>query len=218
MNKFSFLAASAAFILFACGETPTADSSADASNAQNEEVTPPVAALVDGDYTLNPDASEIVWVGTKVTGEHKGNIRLADGTLRVTEGRINGGTITIDMTSITNTDLDAENGANLVGHLASDDFFGVENFPTATFKFQEFAPTASGGILQGELTIKGITQANGAEVTVNAIEGGIEIRGVMKIDRTEFGIRYGSGTFFEDIGDKAISDFFELGFFIVANS
>jgi len=218
MNKFSFLAASAAIFLFACGETPTADSSADETTSQIEEVTPPVSVLVDGDYTMNPDASEIVWVGTKVTGEHKGNIRLADGSLRVTDGKINGGIITIDMTSITNTDLDAENGANLLGHLASDDFFGVETFPTATFQFQDFAQTENGGVLQGELTIKGITQANGTEVTVNQIEGGLEIRGVMKIDRTQFGIRYGSGTFFEDIGDKAISDFFELGFFIVANS
>jgi hypothetical protein len=31
-----------------------------------------------------------------------------------------------------------------------------------------------------------------------------------KVDRTKYDIKYGSGSFFDNLGDKAISDDFEL--------
>ena len=219
MNKFMILAASAALMLAACGEAPApSETEAPASAPATETVTPPVKALADGDYTIATDASEVVWIGRKVTGEHRGNISIADGTFRVSNGAISGGVINIDMTSMTNNDLDAENGANLLGHLASDDFFSTEKFPTATFEINGFAPSEIGGTVKGMLTIKGITQPQSFEVTANSTDSGMDFRGMMKIDRTAFDIKYGSGSFFENLGDKAIDDLFELGFFIKANS
>ena len=213
------LAASAVLMLAACGDAPApSETEAPAAAPAAETVTPPAKALADGNYTISTDASEVVWIGRKVTGEHRGNISIADGSFRVTDGAISGGGITIDMTSMTNTDLDAETGAKLLGHLASDDFFGTANFPTATFEIQGFAPSEIGGTVKGMLTIKGISQPQSFKVTASSTEGGMDIRGMMKIDRTAFDIKYGSGSFFEDLGDKAIDDTFELGFFIKANS
>jgi polyisoprenoid-binding protein YceI len=219
MNKFMILAATAALMLAACGDAPApSETEAPAAAPAAETVTPPVKTLVDGDYTVAADASEVVWIGRKVTGEHRGNISIADGKFRVSNGVISGGTLTMDMTSMTNTDLDAENGANLLGHLASADFFDTANFPTATFEIKSFAPSEIGGTMKGMLTIKGITQPQSFEVTASSTDGGMDIRGMMKIDRTAFDIKYGSGSFFENLGDKAIDDLFELGFFIKANS
>lgn len=219
MNKFMILAASAALMLAACGEAPApSESEAPAATPAAETVTPATKALADGNYTIAADASEVVWIGRKVTGEHRGNISIADGSFRVTDGAISGGVITIDMTSMTNTDLDAESGGKLLGHLASDDFFSVAQFPTATFEINEFVPSEIGGTVKGMLTIKGIAQPQSFEVTASSTDGGMDIRGTMKIDRTAFDIKYGSGSFFDNLGDKAIDDNFELGFFIKANS
>lgn len=218
MNKFMILAASAALVLAACGDAPAPSETEAPAAAGTETITPAVKTLADGDYTIAADASEIVWIGRKVTGEHRGNISIANGSFRVTEGAINGGTITMDMASMTNTDLDAETGAKLLGHLHSDDFFSTANFPTATFEINSFTPSEIGGTVKGMLTIKGITQPQSFEVTANNTDGSMDIRGMMKVDRTAFDIKYGSGSFFENLGDKAIDDTFELGFFIKANS
>jgi polyisoprenoid-binding protein YceI len=216
MNKFSTLAAAAALVLAACGEAPAPEATPAPAATEQAEVTPAKAALVDGDYTVDAAGSEIVWIGRKITGEHRGNISLASGNFRVTDGQVAGATFVMDMTSMTNTDLDEENGGNLLGHLASDDFFSIATYPTATFQATTFAPTANGYIAKGNLTIKGITKPQEVEVTLETAENGAAMRGMMKIDRTAFDIKYGSGSFFSDLGDKAIDDNFELGFFIRA--
>lgn len=218
MNKFYTLAAAAALVLAACGEAPAPEATTTPAETAQAEVTPAVATLPDGEYTVDAAGSEIVWIGRKVTGEHKGNISLTSGTFRVTNGLIAGGSITMDMKSMTNTDLDAEYGGKLLGHLASADFFDTENFPTASFEIRSFVPNANGGTVKGMLTIKGITQQHAFEVITNSTDGNLELRGMMKVDRTAFDIKYGSGSFFDDLGDKAIDDLFELGFFIKANA
>lgn len=215
MNKFSTLAASAALVLAACGEAPAPEATtAVPVDTEQAAVTPAKATIADGDYTVDVAASEIVWIGRKVTGEHRGNISLASGNFRVADGAMSGATFTIDMTSMTNTDLDAETGGKLLGHLASDDFFSTATYPTASFQASTFVPTDNGYVAKGNLTIKGITKPQEVEVTLEPSENGVSMRGMMKIDRTAFDIKYGSGTFIENLGDKAIDDLFELGFFI----
>ena len=218
MNNFSTLAASAALLLAACGEAPAPEATTTPETAATEqaEVTPAKATIPDGDYTVDVAASEIVWIGRKVTGEHRGNISLASGNFRVGEGQLTGATFTMDMTSMTNTDLDEEYGGKLLGHLASDDFFSTEAHPTANFEASTFVPTENGFVAKGMLTIKGITKPQEVDVTLEDTDNGVAMRGMMKVDRTAFDIKYGSGSFFSDLGDKAIDDLFELGFFVLA--
>lgn len=44
------------------------------------------------------------------------------------------------------------------GHLKSDDFFGVEQFPTLTFKSTRITGAGDDLTIEGEMTIKGVTK------------------------------------------------------------
>ena len=159
-------------------------------------------------FKANVDKSEIKWVGKKVTGQHNGKIKLADGVLTFKENKIVSGTFNIDMKSITNDDLaDAGYNQKLVGHLKSDDFFGVEKFPIATLILMESAVFTNNSVeAQGKLTIKGITNPVSFTVTKN----GNTYTASIAVDRSKYDVRYGSGSFFENLGNKAIDDVFTL--------
>lgn len=164
-------------------------------------------------------ASSITWKGYKVTGEHTGKVSLKSADLTMSGDVITGGTFVIDMASITCTDLQGDMAGKLVGHLKSDDFFGVEKFPTATLKIAKSIPTDSKGgyRMVGDLTIKGTTKP----VKFNAIvknEGGKKVAVAdIKVDRSEYDVRYGSGSFFDSLGDKTIYDEFDLSVRIALN-
>ena len=173
-------------------------------------------------YKISTEASTIEWVGTKVTGAHNGNIKIANSELSVKEGVIEGGTINFDMTSITCTDLQGEWGDKLVGHLKSDDFFSVEKFKTATFKIKNLKPIkgAEEGKanynITGDLTIKRITNEISFPILVTSKGDNIVAIGETNVDRTKWDIKFGSATFFENIGDKAIHNDFAIKFKIAA--
>ena len=151
--------------------------------------------------------STINWVGKKVTGAHEGTINLKDGALIFKGKKLVGGNFTVDMTSINTTDLDGKGKANLDGHLKSDDFFGTENHPTANLVIKKIADKGNGVYgVNADLTIKGKTNAVGFEITV----AGNSATADLKVDRTKYGIQYGSGSFFDNLGDKTINDEFEL--------
>ncbi|SHJ62031.1 YceI family protein [Flavobacterium haoranii] len=151
--------------------------------------------------------SNIHWVGKKVTGQHEGTISLQDGELIFKGKKLAGGNFTVDMTSINTTDLDGEWKGKLDGHLKSDDFFGVEKFKTATLKFKKIAAKGNGVYtVFADLTIKGKTNPVNFDLTVNENTATTKL----VIDRTKYDIKYGSGSFFENLGDKTIYDDFEL--------
>lgn len=149
----------------------------------------------------------IEWTGKKVTGAHQGTINLASGHLEMNGNDLVGGMFVADMNSITVTDLEPGKGKeDLEGHLKSDDFFGVANHPTATVEITSSQKSETGYAVKANITIKGITEA--IEFDLNMEESAASTS--LKIDRTKFGVRYGSGSFFENLGDKTISDTFEL--------
>lgn len=150
--------------------------------------------------------STINWVGKKVTGKHMGTIDLKEGYLEMEGDNIVGGTFVIDMTSITVTDLSGEYKEKLEGHLNSDDFFGVNNHPTATLVVNSAEKNGDTYTINGNITIKGVTEP----ITFDLNKNGNTATSSFKIDRTKFGIRYGSGSFFDNLGDKTIYDDFEL--------
>ena len=166
-------------------------------------------------FKVDTQKSIILWNGKKVTGEHSGTIKLAGGTLSLSGTNLTQGSFTIDMSTITSTD---GAGARLEGHLKADDFFGVEKFPTANFVITKVTPAAGKLTVSGNLTIKGITKALSFPATL-AVKGNslTAVAKGVKVDRTKYDIRYGSKSFFDSIGDKAIDDEFTLDITLVAS-
>ncbi|WP_293873100.1 YceI family protein [Flavobacterium sp.] len=156
---------------------------------------------------IDAQKSTITWVGKKVTGEHTGTVNLKDGNLIFKDGKVAGGNFTVDMTSLTSTDLTGDWKGKLNGHLKSEDFFGTEKYPTSTLVFKKITAKPNGVYtVTGDLTIKGITNP----VTFDLNAKGNTATTAVTIDRTKYGIKYNSKNFFESIGDKAIYDDFTL--------
>src|SRR2546428_3941636 len=170
--------------------------------------------------TFNVDASKstVEWNAKKVTGEHSGAIKLASGSLTHNGKVITGGTFTIDMNSISCSDLaDANYNGKLIGHLKSDDFFATEKFPSAKFDITEVKSTGADSYqVSGNLTIKGVTKSQTFPATVKKVGNNLIATANVTIDRTAFDIRYGSASFF-NVGNKAISNDFTLKISLVAS-
>ena len=168
--------------------------------------------------TCSTNSSVIVWTGYKVTGKHTGTVKVQNGTVTLDHGKLVGGSFDIDMNSIKDTDLEGAMAEKVVGHLKSDDFFGVAKFPTAKYVITKVIPQDTKGNYKiiGNMTIKETTKevkfmANGTEAA-----GTFTATGKMTIDRSEFNVRYGSGSFFDGLGDKTIYDEFDLQITLVA--
>lgn len=172
-------------------------------NAQVEKSEVATTKMVD------TESSNIGWKGHKVTGSHEGNLSVKEGNLTYDkDGMLNGGSFLIDMTSITCTDLEGEYAGKLIGHLASPDFFSVEDFPTAKLEIVRVAPKGTPGDYKivANLTIKETTK----EITFYSNVADGMATADITIDRTDFDVRYGSSTFFGSLGDKTIYDDFDL--------
>lgn len=168
-------------------------------------------------YKVDAGKSVVKWHAKKVTGEHFGTIGLASGALNVDGTKITGGTFEIDMTSIKCTDLtDAGYNAKLITHLKSDDFFSVEKNPKATFVITKVDGKGANVNITGDLTIKGIKNSVTFPATVTADAKGVTANAKIVLDRSKWDIRYGSKTFFPNIGDKMINDDFEIDLALTA--
>lgn len=156
---------------------------------------------------VNTETSKVTWKAYKVTGSHTGTVDLKSGALVFDGEKLTGGEFVVDMTSLISTDLEGEYKGKLEGHLKSDDFFGVEKHPTSSLVFTKVSATGKNSYeVTGDLTIKGITKA----VTLDVSIYGSKATATLKVDRAEYDVRYGSGSFFDDLGDKTIYDEFDL--------
>ncbi len=165
-----------------------------------------------GTQKVDVTKSTVKWLGKKVTGEHSGTISVKEGSLETTDGKVTGGKVVIDMNSIVDTDLaDANWNAKLVGHLKSDDFFGVATYPTAELVLTK----VEGTNFTGNLTIKGITKPVEFIATSSKEGKNTVYKGTLVIDRTKYNLKYGSKSFFDNLGDKVIYDEFTLDFNLV---
>jgi polyisoprenoid-binding protein YceI len=176
-------------------------------------------------YQVDADRSQFNWQARKVTGEHSGTVNIASGFVHYNKGMLVGGQFEMDMRTIANTDIQSEGTRNrLENHLRSEDFFSVEKYPKATFKVKVWAPIpnakegASNYYVKGDLTIKGITKEITFPARVELDEQTFEARAEFDIDRTEFDIRYRSGKYFPDIGDKMIDDLFKVQIELLATA
>ena len=169
-------------------------------------------------YTVDTQQSKLVWNAKKVTGEHSGLAPIKSGTLVLAAGKLKGGNFEINLKDLTVTDLkDAEYNAKLTGHLKNDDFFGVEKYPVAKFDIQSVTPSgADKYTIKGKLTIKGITNEVSFPADVKTTGNKLTANAKIEVDRTKYGIKYNSASFFSSIGDKAINDTFDLNVSLVA--
>ena len=171
----------------------------------------------DAVYTVDAQ-SKLTWLGKKLAGEHTGLIKIKSGKLTFNNKDLKSGEFEVDMSSITNSDIqDAKYNADLVGHLKSEDFFGVDKHPTSKLVIKKVKKVSDANFnVTGDLTIKGITKSVSFPVLVSLKENDILVKAKMTFDRTNYNIKYKSGKFFQDLGDKLIYDDVTLDAEIVA--
>ena len=162
----------------------------------------------DAVYNVQQNESIIVWTGRELsTSSHYGTINLESGQFEITNGLITSGVFIVDMTTINNQDLPEDKRPRLEGHLKSDDFFSVESFPQAKLTIDNSESISQGNwLVSGELTIKNFTHPIQFEMS-NTNEGW---KANLVFDRSKYEVKFRSGTFFENLGDKLIYDEIEL--------
>ena len=179
----------------------------------NTSLPKPTLSLSSGDYVMDNDNSSIKWTGRELsTKSHYGSLQMKNGSLTVnTDGTVKG-IIKIDMTTIDCEDLQGRSKASLERHLRSDDFFSVESHPIATLTFKSEGGIGAGNKLafNGDLEIKGISHPISFESELKSVDPKVSALVDMTFDRSKYNVRFRSGTFFQNLGDKLIYDDIEI--------
>ncbi len=177
-----------------------------------------ISIIAQENYRVNTEISSIEWIGRKVTGQHQGVIQLKKGSYIFENGIIKKGEFIINMMSIKITDIeDQDQNDKLQNILVSSNFFAVKENPTGKLSILKSEKISTGKLnVFAELEIKGISKRIEFEVTLLKDGNKMVAIGEVDIDRTAYGIRYGSGSFFDNLGDKAIKDLFTIKFKVAA--
>lgn len=179
-----------------------------------EPATPTVVENgINGTFEID-STSTIAWIGSKPAGKHNGKITVKNGEFTIEAGKITQGKFSIDMASITVEDLEGEDKANLENHLkgtskpeAADHFFNVAKYPQAQFVVTGFMTENGSDMVEGDLTIKDKTNKVKFPVSITESEGIVTMTSpAFEINRTLWDVKYGSKSFFDDLGDKFIND------------
>lgn len=168
-------------------------------------------------FKIQPASSTVNWTGKKILGLHTGNINIANGFIEITNNEITAGEIEIDMSSIVITDIDDKKTHDeFLAHLKNDDFFAVDKFNISKLIFTDAKRIEENKFkINGILTIKDISHPVSYISTVEIFTDFLHSLGEIVIDRTLYNIRYGSGKFIDNLGDKLIYDDFVLQFKLV---
>lgn len=198
-------------LMASCKEQPKT------SEAPNEDSQ--VEVNFNGLKSVDTEHSTLYWKGYKIMGNHTGTIGLKSGSLVFDKGAITGGEFVVDMQSVKVTELmdsgeaeeeeeesDEDDKSDLAQHLMDADFFDSETHPTSTFQITNSTHSGNTYQINGNLTIKGVQKEASFEAQMNENI----LKGTLSIDRTQFGVTYGSGSFFENLGDRAIKDKFDI--------
>lgn len=192
---------------------------AKATVGEAKKVTAPAAA---NSLKVNTAKSSVSWTGSKPAGKHSGTIAISSGNVELDGGDLSGGSFTLDMNSITVTDLKAGEGKEkLESHLKGttdenkDHFFDVRTYPTAAFEITKVAKLANdpdaSHLVYGNLTIKDVTKEVGFKAKIANENGNVSVTTpAFTIDRSDFNVKYGSSKFFPELKDKIIHDDIEL--------
>ena len=174
--------------------------------------------LKKGNYLINKEDSIVKWKGQKVVGSaHVGDIQIKDANIEIDEKGNMIGNVIIDMKTINCTDLEGDWKYNLEGHLKSDDFFGVDKYNYSEIKFKSIKQNESKINFDADLTIKGITHPIIFDADFIDAKDKIIANSNITFDRAKYNVKYGSGSFFDNLGDNMISDYIDMEVVIVIN-
>jgi len=211
MKKLALMAALGLFVA-SCNS----EKAAEATTGEAQEVTANGAA----ETVALDSGSTVAWRGFKtyVQSEHLGTVNVQEGAFEVADGKLVGGAITIDMNSITCTDLEDEGKRGyLEGHLKSQDFFFVDSFPTAVFEIVEVLDPSEAtkySTVTGNLTLRGTTNSITFPAEISAGESGVKFMApTFSIDRTLWGAKFhdrDDATIAESLKDDLIDHSIEL--------
>ena len=227
---FSALLLSGVMIFASCEQAPKSDE-AKTSEAKKVDETKTEGA---SELKVDTKTSEVTWVGTKPVGKHNGSFGVSEGTISLKEGKVAGGSFTIDVKSLKVLDIPAEKEENkkLVGHLLAKDFFEAETFPTAKFTITEVAdfkkdekatnekkdaeytladPTHT---VTGNLELKGVTKSVTFPAKITVADGKVDAEAKFNINRKDWNMSYGAD---ESLGDKFIKPTVHIGFKVSAS-
>jgi polyisoprenoid-binding protein YceI len=224
------------FTAFSCNNGVQSDQ-AEVSEARDAATISTSAAR----YQIDPAQSEMRWVGSKVTGRHPGTVDIKEGSIAVENEQIVGGRFVMDMNTVQARDeqMDEANNTKLTGHLKSEDFFQVEQYPDAVFEITGVEPIGTASVesndtdtdytqyrdysefrvmdpthmITGNLTIRGETRGITFPAHVSMDNNEIKAKANFNIDRKEWNLTYGTD---KSMGDKMLYSDFNLGFDIVA--
>jgi polyisoprenoid-binding protein YceI len=180
---------------------------------KEEKVDPTTVETSISGMFITDSTSMLNWTGSKQTGKHSGTIKIKSGGFTVANGKISDGKFIIDMNTISVDDLEGDDKLNLEEHLkgmkpdVTDHFFNVVKYPEATFVVTGFMKEDGSDMLEGDLTIKDKTNKVKFPVSLTEVDGYVIMTSPeFKIDRTLWGVNYGSKSIFTDLGDKFIND------------
>lgn len=192
-------------------------------NTENAETTEAVeakeATAEAVKYNVNTEESVIDWTGSKPTGKHTGTIKISEGEFAVKNDSVESGKFTLDMSSITVTDLEAGNGKeDLEGHLkglgkeeTADHFFNINKYPTGTFEITGITQEEGKTMVEGNLTLKETTKNIKFPATITVTPEAVTlVSESFKIDRTLWKVNYSSKSIFDNLGDKYVDDEIEI--------
>lgn len=159
---------------------------------------------------VNLEESSVKWTGVQLSGKkHYGTLSFESADLSFSEDQLVGGNFVVNMMSLSVDDLTGRGKKSLEGHLKADDFFSVSDFNFSELKLNNVDVVSENEYsAEGDLTIKGRTHK--AKVSFYTEEGSKNLKARLVFDRSKYNVRYGSGSFFENLGDKLILDDIEL--------
>jgi polyisoprenoid-binding protein YceI len=166
-----------------------------------------MVTMADGKYAVDTAATNVVWKASKVGGSHTGNISVSNGDLTIVDGKPVTSIVTIDMNSMTSTDLtNPEENTKLVNHLKSADFFDTTKYPTARLALSSWEQSPEGLQMVADLTIKGVTKRVTIPVGVQSVGTGFSIVGQITIDQSDYSI-VSNKAFDAVVNDEVVLEF-----------
>lgn len=180
-------------------------------------------------YAVDATLSKVMWEGSKPAGAHNGTVNVTEGKVVVDGDKLSGGSFVLDMNTISVLDLEGDQKAYLESHLKgladdnADDFFNVNKYPTGKYEITKVTGLANDPeathLIYGNLTLRDVTKSVSFKAKVDMSDAGVRVTTPkFKIDRTEWGIKYGSDKFFKGLKDKVISDNFVLQVNLIAKA
>ena len=161
------------------------------------------------DKSLNLETSNIRWYGEEITGkQHYGDLKFSSGNIQINNEVVTNGSFIVNMNSLSVEDLSGGGKKRLEGHLRSTAFFGVSDHPQASLSISSMVEIEGNSqILDGQLTIKGVTHPINFSLTLTPENNASAI---LVFDRSKYDVRFRSGSFFDELGDKLILDEIKL--------